>query len=156
MTPKKIECKYSEIEQIMLPRLRGHVFHVTNEKTFEAVCRSGSITSKEPAHLAFTWKQLEESYGRKRGWISLYDLRNTIDAEVKETLLRYCFLRAIRNETTHVYLVVAESAWPSLISWKRASREIGRKEFFVPFVEAWYPGDVPLEFVADSFVVTYR
>jgi hypothetical protein len=71
-------------------------------------------------------------------------------------MIRHWFLRTISDERTQVYLIVAESAWSSLISWKRASREVGGKEFFIPFVEAWYPGDVPLQLVADSLVVTCR
>lgn len=70
--------------------------------------------------------------------------------------MRYWFLRTIRHESPQVYLIVAESAWSSLISWKRASREVGGKEFFIPFVEAWYPGDVPIQLVADSLVVKGR
>ena len=156
ITPKKIECDHSEIEQVMLPLLRGRVFHVTKEENFEGIRRSGWIYSKEQPRLAFTPRQPENSYGCKRGWVSLYDLSDPTDAEIKEALIRYWFLRTIRHESPHVYLIVAESAWSSLISWKRASREVGGKEFFIPFVEAWYPGDVPLQFVTDSLVVTGR
>lgn len=156
ITPKKIEGERSEIEQMMLPLLRGRVFHVTKTESFEDIRRSGWIYCKQQAQLAFTPRQPENSYGRKRGWVSLYDLRDPSDVEIKEALIRYWFLRTIGDESTHVYLIVAESAWSSLISWKRASREVGGKEFFIPFVEAWYPGDVPLQLVADSLVVTCR
>ena len=156
MTPKKIECEHSEIEQVMLPLLRGRVFHVTKQENFEDIRRSGWIYSNQQARLAFTPRQPENSYGCKRGWVSLYDLSDPTDAEIKEALIRYWFLRTIRHESPHVYLVVAESAWSSLISWKRASREVGGKEFFIPFVEAWYPGDVPLQLVTDSLVISCR
>ena len=33
-------------------------------------------------------------------------------------------------------------------------REVGATEVFIPFVEAWYPGDIPLELVSDSLMVT--
>ena len=156
LTPKKIECEHSEIEQAMLPLLRGRVFHVTKEENLEDIRRSGWIYSKQQARLAFTPRLPENSYGCKRGWVSLYDLSDPTDAEIKEALIRYWFLRTIRNESPQVYLIVAESAWSSLISWKRASREVGGKEFFIPFVEAWYPGDVPLQLVADSLLITCR
>ena len=156
ITAKKIECEHSEIERVMLPLLRGRVFHVTKEDNFEDIRRSGWIYSKEQARLAFTPRQPENNYGCKRGWVSLYDLSDPTDVEIKEALIRYWFLRTIRNESPYVYLIVAESAWSSLISWKRASREVGGKEFFIPFLEAWYPGDVPLQLVADSLVITCR
>lgn len=155
-TPKKIECERSEIEQVMLPLLRGRVFHVTKEENFADIQGSGRIYSKQQARLAFTPPHPETSYGCKRGWVSLYDLRDPTDGEIKEALIRYWFLRTIGDESTHVYLIVAESAWSSLIPWTRASREVGGKEFFIPFVEAWYPGDVPLQLVADSLVISCR
>jgi len=153
ITAKKIECEHSEIEQVMLPLLRGRVFHVTKEENFEGIRRSGWIVSNQQARLAFTPRQPESSYGCKRGWVSLYDLSDPTDGEIKEALIRHWFLRTIRHESPHVYLIVAESTWSSLISCKRASREVGGKEFFIPFVEAWYPGDMPLELVTDSLLV---
>ena len=152
--PKKLECKNSELEQVMLPLLRGRVFHVTNQETFDDICRSGWIYSRSQAQFPFTPRQPDNSYGRKRGWVNLYDLSNPTDAEIKEALVRYAFLKAVRSESTYVYLIVAEGAWSSLISWKRAIREVGGKEFFIPFVEAWYPGDMPLQLVSESLVVT--
>jgi hypothetical protein len=81
-------------------------------------------------------------------------LRDPTDGEIKEALIRYWFLRTIGKEKTQVYLIVAEDAWSSLISWKRASREVRGKEFFIPFVEAWYPGDVPLQLVVESLIIS--
>jgi hypothetical protein len=156
MTTKKIECDSSQVENVMLPLLRGRVFHVTKEKNFDEIRRSGWIYSQQQARLVFTPRQPENSYGCKRGWVSLYDLRDTTDGEIKEAMIRYWFLRAIAKENSQVYLIVAESAWSSLISWKRASREVGGKEFFVPFIEAWYPGDVPLQLVTESLMVSCR
>ena len=153
LTTEKLECGHSEIEQVMLPRLRGRVFHVTRKETFEDICRYGWVYSKQQAQFAFNPGE-PNSYGRKRGWVRVYDLSNTADVEIKEALIRYWFFRTLRNESGHVYLIIAESAWSSLIPWTRASREVGGKEFFVPFVEAWYPGDMPLQLVSDSLLVT--
>jgi hypothetical protein len=152
LTPKKIECEHSEIEKILLPLLRGRVFHVTQEETFEEICHRGSIGSQQQTQPAFALRQ--NSFGYKRGWVSLYDLSDPTDREIKEALLRYWLLKTLRHESTYVYLTVAESAWPLLISWKRASREGGGKELFIPFVEAWYPGDIPLQLITDSFTLT--
>ena len=152
--PKQLECKNTELEEVVLPLLRGRVFHVTKLETFDNICRSGWIYSHQQAEFAFTLAQAKNSYGRKRGWVSLYNLSSPTDAEIKEALVRYAFLKTIRNESTYVYLIVAEGAWSSLISWKHAIREVGGKEFFIPFVEGWYPGDMPLQLVSESLVVT--
>jgi hypothetical protein len=156
MTPRKIECDSSEVENVILPLLRGRVFHVTKEENFADIRRSGWIYSQQQARLVFTPQQLENSYGCKRGYVSLYDLRNSSDAEITEALIRHWFFRITDKESTQVYLIVAESAWSSLISWKRASQEVGGKEFFIPFVEVWYPGDVPFQLVDESLVISCR
>ena len=137
--PKKIACKHFELEEVLLPLLLGRVFHVTTEATFDRICQLGRIYSNQEVEFALTLGHSKNCYGRKRGWVSLFDLSHTADAH---------------NENTHVYLFMAESAWPSLISWKRASREVGATEVFIPFVEAWYPGDIPIELVSDSLMVT--
>lgn len=154
MTPKRIESEHSEIEQVMLPLLRGRVFHVTTEEKFNDICRCGWIYSKEQTKFVFAPGQSETTYGRKRGWVSLYDLSNTEDTDIKEALIRYWFFRTLRAGSRYVYLIIAESAWSSLVSWKRASRDVGEQELFIPFVEAWYPGDIPLQLVSESLVLT--
>ena len=137
---KKLECENSELEHVMLPLLSGRVFHVTKQETFDDICRSGWIYSQHQAEFAFTLTQSEKCYGRKRGWVSLYDLSSPTDAEIKKALIRYALLKTNRNEGTLVYLIVAEDAWPSLISWKRAIREVQRKGVLHSFCRGLVPG----------------
>lgn len=154
LTPKKIDCSYFDVVQVLFPLLCGRVFHVTTEKKFTDICRSGWIYSKEQTQFVLTPGQSETTYGRKRGWVSLYDLSYTEHTDIKEALIRYWFFRTLRAGRTDVYLMIAKSAWSSLVSWKCASRDVGGQEFFVPFVEAWYPGDIPLQLVNESLMVS--
>jgi len=102
ITAKKIECEHSEIEQVMLPLLRGRVFHVTKEENFEDIRRSGWIVSNQQARLAFTPRQAESSYGCKRGWVSLYDLSDPTDGEIKEVIVATNFTN--EGEATAHYI----------------------------------------------------
>jgi hypothetical protein len=150
---KRIDCEAADLEPTLLPLLRGRVFHMTKEDKFNDICHSGWVYSQEQAHFVFAG-QTEITYGRKRGWVSLFDFSDKKDKDIKEALIRHWFFRTLRNAGTHAYLIIAESACSSLISWQQAFREAGSKEFFIPFVETWYPGDMPLELVSDCFVVT--
>jgi hypothetical protein len=153
---QKIESKRSELEAIVLPLLRGRVFHVTDAATVESIARSGRIYSNQQAHFTLAFGSTN-SYGRIRGWVSLFDLSNTADAEIKEALVCYYFLRVFHFERTHICLLfIAENAWPSLIHWQRAREDVSGKEMYIPFVEAWYPGDIPLDLISDSLVVTIQ
>jgi hypothetical protein len=151
---KKIDCEAGDLEHTLLPLLRGHVFHMTKEEKFDDICRSGWIYSQEQPKFVFTPGQTETTYGRKRGWVSLLDFDDKKDRDIKEALIRHWFFRTLRHTDKQAYLILAESACSSLISWKHAFREVGSKEFFIPFVETWYPGDMPLQLVSDSLVVT--
>jgi hypothetical protein len=151
--PKKIDCEASDLEYTLMPILRGRVFHMTKEEKLNDICRSGWIYSQQQAQFVFAGKT-ETTYGRKRGWVGLFDFRDKQDKDIKDALIRHWFFRTLCNAGTHAYLILAENACSSLISWKQAFREVGNKEFFVPFVETWYPGDMPLDLVSDCFVVT--
>ena len=153
MKQKRIDCEASDLEHTLLPLLRGQVFHMTKEEKFNEIRRSGWIYSQEQAQFTFAG-QTETTYGRKRSWVSLFDFTDKKDKEIKNALIRHWFFRTVRNADAHAYLILAESVYPSLISWKQVFREAGSKEFFIPFVETWYPGDMPLDLVSDCFVVT--
>jgi hypothetical protein len=150
---KRIDCEVSDLEHILLPLLRGRVFVMTKEEKFNDICRSGWIYSQEQTQFVFAG-QTKTTYARKRGWVSLFDFSDNKDKDIKDALIRHWFFRTVRNPGTHAYLIIAESACSSLISWQQAFRDAGGKEFFIPFVETWYPGDMPLELVSDCFVVT--
>jgi hypothetical protein len=151
---KRIDCEAGDLGHTLLPLLRGHVFHMTNEEKFGDICRSGWIYSQEQGQFVFAPGQTETTYGRKHGWVNLFDFSDKQDKDVKEALVRHWFFRTLRNAGTLAYLVIAESAYSSLISWKQALREGGGKEFLIPFVQTWYPGDMPLQLVSDCLVVT--
>ena len=133
LTPKKIDCSYFDVVQVLFPLLCGRVFHVTTEEKFTDICRSGWIYSKEQTQFILTPGQSETTYGRKRGWVSLYDLSNTEDADIKEALIRYWFFRTLRAGRTDVFLMIAQSAWSSLVSWKRAGRDVAGTGIFYSF-----------------------
>jgi hypothetical protein len=155
--PKKIECKRSDLQPLVLPLLRGRVFHVTEETAFADISRSGWIDSKQLPRFVLPFGKSENSYGLKRGWVSLFDLSNTANAYTKDALIHYYLRKAFHNKSTAIcFLFIAENAWPSLISWQHARQEVERKEMYIPFVEAWYPGDIPLHLVNDSLVLTVK
>src|SRR5262245_39461954 len=85
LTPEKIDCSYLDVVQVLLPLLCGRVFHVTTEEKFKDICQSGWIFSKEQTQFALTPGQSETTYGRKRGWVSLYDLSYTEHTEDRKS-----------------------------------------------------------------------
>ena len=154
LNSKTITCRHSELEQLVLPLLRGQVFHVATQEAFGDICRCGRIDSQRQVEFFFSPARSANRYGLNRRWVSVYDLRKGSDSDIKEALIAYWLFRNFRVEQTYVFSMVVESAWPSLIPWKHASREVNGKELFVPFVEAWYPGHMPVELFNESLAVS--
>ena len=157
IVPKNIARQRSELEAVVLPLLRGHIFHVSGEAAFHEIARARRIEGKRQAQFISAFGSAEKSYGGKRGWVSLFDLSNPADAYIKEALISYYFFKGFLSTTSSIYLLfIAESAWSSLISWQYARREVGQRETYIPFVETWYPGDIPLDLVDQTVMVTVQ
>jgi hypothetical protein len=150
---KRIQCQRSDLELLVLPLLRGRVFHITQGARFDDIIRHGSIDSTRAGLLMPFIGRSKEGYGSKRGWVSLFDLSAPYDTDIRETLLRYYFFKAFRQNAEICILFITPNAWSSLISWRRARREVAGKELYVPFVEAWYPAHIPLSLITDGLMV---
>jgi hypothetical protein len=124
----------------LLPCLEGAVFHVTRATAFESILSSGWVFSNSDARFPFTFPQSSNAYGRRRGYVSLFDLRDISDDEVQEALDRFYFLDPFHERDDPVFLFLDPSAYTDLISWRTTRNDYS--EMWIPFVESWYPGDI--------------
>jgi hypothetical protein len=156
MLTTTIDCKFSELHQSVLPLLRGRVFHLAEAAAVDSFRRRGFIEASRHGQFASALCSPQKSYGAKRGYICLFDFRRSGQTEVEEAFIRHYFLKPFHYGNAYAYLFLAPSAWAKLIPWKHASSEIGTKELYIPFVEAWYPDRLPFELVSDCLIVTVQ
>jgi hypothetical protein len=156
MLTTKIDCKFSELQDAVLPLLRGRVFHLADVAALDSFYRRGSIPAGYRGQFAAGLCPAQTSYGAKRGYLCLFDFRVSAKSELEEAFIRHYFIKPFHYGNTYCYLSLAPSAWPKLIPWQHASSEVGTKELYIPFVEAWYPGDLPLDLVNDCLTVTVQ
>jgi len=71
-----IESQSSRLESDILPLLKNEVFHVTSIENFQQILKDGKVISNADKKFKYSYPQSENSYGRKRGYICLFDLRN--------------------------------------------------------------------------------
>jgi hypothetical protein len=137
---------------VLLPRLLGTVFHVTSEAAFRSIQSSGVIESNQLGQRGFTFPQSEISYGRKRGFVCLFDLRRVDNDELQDALDKFYFLDPMASKRQDpVYLFLDQPAYSELIPWTDARHT---PEMWVPYVEAWYPRDLPLSSIRSALAVT--
>ena len=106
----------------------------------------------------------ENSFGRSRGWICLFDLRGQSEVTINEDLNKYYFLeppwfkrhKPEYTESNLAYLFLYPKVYPELVSNQTATsigRETNRYECYVPKIECWYPGDMSLTCVGRVLLV---
>jgi len=147
------ELHYSNLEKELLPLLLGKVFHVTTKDACSAIMAEKTIKNNMKGDYKFRFPQSENSYGRKRGYICLFDLRSATTQQIQDALMKFYFLNPFRNKSDPYFFIVSSSAWSQLIDTSVAKSEIGFKEMWIPDVECWFPKDLSLDHVDEVIEV---
>jgi len=144
-----------ELRKKLLPILKGKVFHVTSYVRFKKIQEDGLIRShiKKKHGRTFAY---ENSYGRLRGYVCLFDLRNKKKSEINHGLDCFYFLghRLLSKKQTH--LIIKEEYYSKLIDTQHAKAEVKFSELFVPHIECWYPANLPLSNIQEVVVVNIK
>lgn len=156
MIEDKIVVKEAELRTIVLPLLVGKVFHATDFNGYKGIMSLGVIESNKEGKRQSTYPQSENSYGRKRGFVCLFDLRDRKDEDVEWTLKKYYFLRIRYYEDMVFYFILKDSKYCEIISAETAKSQTGGSEVFIPESECWYPGDLKIDFIEKILCVTIK
>ena len=132
----------------------GKVFHVTSFKSYCVILREGMIKTNKEGDFKFTFPQSEISYGRKRGYVCLFDLREKSNDIIEEGLMKYYFLNPYHTQNSPVFLIISPFLYSNLIYDAKAREEDTKyEEMFIPYVECWYPGSISLKYVGEILEV---
>lgn len=137
-----ILCKSDDLEKNILPLLKGYVFHVTSIEGFKGIQRDKEISNNKTKKFSLSFPQSENNYGRKRGFVCLFDLRIVDDKIIKQELDKYYFLNPRSTKNNPVFLILTSNTYSKLIPWTQARSEIEYKETWIPYIECWYPGNI--------------
>lgn len=152
MIPKTVySFDHTELREKLLPILKEQVFHVTSYERFEKIEEEGCIKSNADGKLGYTYSQ--NSYGRKRGYICLFDLRHKTGEEIQHGLDSLYFLDIHELGNKQAHLILKDEYYDKLIHTDQAKAEIGFKELWIPYVECWYPEDLPLSNIKEVIIV---
>ncbi|MDP8204993.1 MAG: hypothetical protein P9L95_10730 [Candidatus Tenebribacter mawsonii] len=143
----------NELKENILPTLQGKVFHVTNAENYESIKKDNIIKNNKDKLYKYSYTMSENSYGRKRGYICLFDLRNIKDKELADTLLKYYFLNPFSEGVNPVFLVLDKAAYHSLISWETAKKEVESNEMYIPYSECWYRNSIDLSLISEAIIL---
>lgn len=150
---ERVKIHESELRTNLLDRLRGNVFHVTTQDAWPRIQSTGSVLSNPPDHTAIQkWKC--DAYFRRESHVSLCDLRSVRESDLNVALDGYFFLDLGGGRADPVFLILSRSSLNEIVTYDEAiddATEAG--QMIVPFIEAGYPGDLPLAAITDVLVV---
>lgn len=150
---ERLSLSQARLEESLLPILRGNVFHVTTRSGFNGITKDGFIRNNKSGLFSSSFPQSNRSYARNRGWVSVFDLRAISDDQLQTALSNFYFLAPPNTEDNPFFLFLSESHHPQLVSWSQARDEEAWKEMFIPIVEGFYPGDIPISCISRVIAV---
>ena len=151
----KVEARTISAQKLrdeLLPTLMGSVFHVTSCSSYRSILRAGAIQNNKDNRFDYTFPQSINSFGRKRGYVCLFDLRRVPNEKLDLALDKFYFLNPHRCNDNPIFLVLDEAFHADLIRWTAGSI----CEVRIPYVESWYPGDIELSKVRRVIDVRVR
>ena len=150
---ERVEVHRSELRTILLDRLRGNVFHVTTQDAWPRIRSTDSVLSNPPDHPSIKrWEY--NAYFRQKSHVSLCDLRSVQESDLNMALKRYFFLDPRSGCPDPVFLILSSSAVNRIVTYNEAIDDATKAgQMIVPFVEAGYPGDLPLAEITDVLIV---
>lgn len=168
---EKIEYEnFEEVEKDFIPKvLNGNVFHVTNEIGFNGIIKDNYIKNNQDKKFKYIYGQSEGSFGRVRGYVCLFDLRNKVNIFEKIGEDGYGLLIQYLNPKSFIFCL-KKIEYPSLIEWTEA--KIAKENYTKKYVngdyktpvdwynvadfECWYPKDIHLNQIEKIIELKYK
>lgn len=146
MTPgyerESLTARSQDLQSVVLPKLRESVFHVTSAVGFEGIEAARMIATNAEGKLGYTFPQSQNSYGRKRGYVCLFDLRVVSEEHLDHALHCFYFLDPFFRRADPVFLFLRADRYGEIIPWTATRNNYSA--MWIPYIEAWYPGALPL------------
>lgn len=161
-----IENKSIDDRKVLLDCLKNHVFHVTTSDAFKNIQETGEISNNWSGELPINTSS-QNSYGRLKGYVCLFDLRNRTEEVIQHTLDCYYFLGPtwfMKHGRRFlywnlVYLFLKEEYHDRLISNSKVFEHWRKTEVYlqaIPDTEVWIEERIPLSWIKKVLVVKIR
>ena len=140
-----------DIYETSMSLLRGKIFHATPIESFNKIIKDGCICGNKDGKLGCHWS--ENSFGRNRGYVCLFDFVNKTDKTIENCLESFSFLSP-RVFGEHIgFFVFPLNLSKNLLFSDDARLENISGEKYMPDVECWYPSNLSLDYCLEAFTV---
>jgi len=144
-------------------RLKGNVFHLTSQSSFDCISADKQICHNRDGKYPI-YAGSANGYGKNRGYVPFFNFKNTTDEIILDTRNRCYFVCPTwfrkfypdYSESNLAYLFLGEQGQKELIPNSQAQEEFkqtGKSEQYIPYTEFWYPNNVPLVLIEKVLLV---
>lgn len=153
----KLTAGHQELEQCLMPYLRGKVFHVTTTSAAAKIISSGALKLNTAGRFAQSSKQSGCGYFAVQGCISMCDLRAVTDRQIDAARDKFDFFNPPHAKDEPVFFFLREEFFACLQYPPDVRHESAAGTIFVPDIEVGYPGELPVDQLdADVLYVTVK
>lgn len=127
----------------LFPRLRGRLWHNTSLQALREIRSTGAIEPNR-GQFPFTFPQTGNSYGFAKGYVSLFDFVTPTEEECIHFYMKWAGFFSHHKPYTVAIDIAAHRLPGRLVSNEAARLEVGFKKVWIPWVEAWHDGPIPI------------
>ncbi|MFT4578867.1 MAG: hypothetical protein ACI9UO_001693 [Nitrospinales bacterium] len=149
MKHKNTTYDYAELQKELLPQLRETVFHVTSGSGLKKILAEKKILPNINNCFEYSHLQSKNSFGIKKGYVCLFDLRDKT-AQTLEQTLDYQYFLSNHNWNINAFLILDVAAHKDLIPNEAA---VGSNKMHIPEVEVWSSTPIPLTKISNIIEV---
>ena len=142
---------YSSIE----PMLDGNIFHVTPLHNLGAILQTQELRPNSSGKLEGAFGNFRNSYARIRNRVSLFDFYNPPKSKIAEHVHKCLPTHKASSDFPLAFLFLSETFWPQVIPYSKEEFEANLNQQVVPYVEATYPGPIPLHAINKIIKITF-
>ena len=133
--------------------LADRVFHVTTLVSLRQIQSSKAIFPNDQLRYSSEFGCFENGYFRNKKCVSFFDYRNFGSEEWRENAYKCIPTLPLRKLDDMAILFLKTQAYSRLIAWKEWKKGNNQSLRIVPYIEAGYPGEVPLEMISEIMTV---
>lgn len=152
---KKLTISKSSLEKQIIPLLKNTVFHCTSLSSYQGILESNAIYNNLENRFEYSFSVSSNSYGRKKGYVCLFDFRNKKNKTIIEELLpKFYFLNPSFCKGKVVYFILNPSLYSNLIPNEKAKEEVGFSQMWIPYeFEVWYEEKISMDGIKEIIIV---
>jgi hypothetical protein len=133
-----IRCIKEKREEYLLRLLKGNIFHVTTFSALKGIRKSRYVKSNKDHEFEYNYHQSENSYGRKHGYVCLFDFRTIKKPDIVRSDRKYGYFYS------EVYLLLDKRYWGIVKTPKDCGLPGDYSNIYIPESEVFYPHDIEI------------